>query len=142
MNTISVIGYYTTQFGELWERSLSNLITEAVQGVLNDTKIEFEKIDAIFFANMLAGTLKSLFAVSEAYPALRASENFSKLQDELSDTENKIQAARRFYNSNVLVLNTAVEQFPTNLIANMFGFTKSDFFQMDEAQREPVAVKF
>ena len=92
--------------------------------------------------NMLAGALKSLFAVSEAYPALRASENFSKLQDELSDTENKIQAARRFYNSNVLVLNTAIEQFPTNLIANMFGFAKSDFFQMDEAQREPVAVKF
>jgi len=93
--------------------------------------------------NMLSGALKSLFALSEAYPQLRAVESFTKLQDELSDTENKIQAARRFYNTNVMELNTAVESFPTNLIANKFGFQKAEFFQLDsDKEREPVAVKF
>ena len=93
--------------------------------------------------NMLTGALKSLFALSEAYPQLRAVESFTKLQDELSDTENKIQAARRFYNTNVMSLNTAVESFPTNLIAGQFGFQKAEFFQLnEEAAREPVAVKF
>ena len=93
--------------------------------------------------NMLSGALKSLFALSEAYPQLRAVESFTKLQDELSDTENKIQAARRFYNTNVMALNTSVESFPTNLIASSFGFQKSEFFQLnEEAAREPVAVKF
>src|SRR6266487_4076545 len=71
---------------------------------------------------MLSGALKSLFALAEAYPQLRAVESFTKLQDELSDTENKIQAARRFYNSNVMVLNNRIEMFPTNLIAGPFGF--------------------
>ena len=93
--------------------------------------------------NMLSGALKSLFALSEAYPQLRAVEAFTKLQDELSDTENKIQAARRFYNTNVMTLNTAIESFPTNLIAGSFGFQKAEFFQLnEEAAREPVAVKF
>ncbi len=93
--------------------------------------------------NMLTGALKSLFALSEAYPQLRAVESFTKLQDELSDTENKIQAARRFYNTNVMSLNTAIESFPTNLIASPFGFTKAEFFQLNEAAaREPIAVKF
>ena len=93
--------------------------------------------------NMLSGALKSLFALAEAYPQLRAVESFAKLQDELSDTENKIQAARRFYNTNVMALNTSIESFPTNLIANSFGFTKADFFQLNnESEREPVAVKF
>ena len=93
--------------------------------------------------NMLSGALKSLFALSEAYPQLRAVEGFTKLQDELSDTENKIQAARRFYNTNVMALNTTVESFPTNLIANSFGFHKAEFFQLNDASaREPVAVKF
>lgn len=93
--------------------------------------------------NMLSGALKTLFAVSENYPNLRASENFQKLQDELSDTENKIQAARRFYNTNVLALNNRVEQFPTNLIASAFGFTKETFFELgSEAEREPVKVAF
>lgn len=93
--------------------------------------------------NMLSGALKSLFALSEAYPQLRAVESFTKLQDELSDTENKIQAARRFYNSNVMTLNTKIESFPTNLIANTFGFTKSEFFELnDSAQGEPVKVSF
>lgn len=93
--------------------------------------------------NMLSGALKSLFAVAENYPTLRASENFSKLQDELSDTENKIQASRRFYNGNVRDLNTKVESFPTNLIAGMFNFSKREFFELEEAAaKQPVAVKF
>ena len=93
--------------------------------------------------NMLTGALKSLFAVSEAYPDLKASANFAKLQDELSDTENKIQAARRFYNSNVLTLNTKIETVPSNIIANAFSFKKEVFFELnDQVQRENVAVKF
>lgn len=93
--------------------------------------------------NMLSGALKSLFALSENYPQLRASENFAKLQDELSDTENKIQAARRFYNTNVLALNNKVEQFPTNVFAAMFSFKKESFFELNSAvAREPVAVNF
>ena len=93
--------------------------------------------------NMLSGALKNLFALAEAYPQLRAVESFAKLQDELSDTENKIQAARRFYNTNVMALNTQIEMFPTNIIANTFGFSKEQFFQLEnENQREPVAVKF
>lgn len=93
--------------------------------------------------NMLSGALKSLFALSEAYPQLRAVESFAKLQDELSDTENKIQAARRFYNTNVMTLNTQVEQFPTNLIAGIFVFKKEEFFQLENsAEKEPVSIKF
>ncbi len=93
--------------------------------------------------NMLSGALKSLFAVAENYPNLRASENFAKLQDELSDTENKIQAARRFYNGNVRDLNIKIDMFPTNLVAGLFGFVKKEFFQLEqEAAKEPVAVKF
>src|SRR3989344_2329746 len=93
--------------------------------------------------NMLAGALKSLFAVAEAYPDLKASNNFGKLQDELSDTENKIQAARRFYNSNVLSYNTRTETVPTNIVASLFGFTKEQFFEISDAsQKEPVRVSF
>lgn len=93
--------------------------------------------------NMLSGALKNLFALAEAYPQLRAVESFAKLQDELSDTENKIQAARRFYNTNVLTINTQVEQFPTNVVANMFGFKKEEFFELnEEAARGPVKVSF
>ena len=93
--------------------------------------------------NMLSGALKSLFALAEAYPQLRAVESFAKLQDELTDTENKVQAARRFYNTNVMTLNTQIEQFPTNIVANMFGFKKEEFFELNsEAEREPVKVSF
>ncbi len=84
--------------------------------------------------NMLSGALKNLFALSEAYPTLKANENFAKLQDELSDTENKIQASRRFYNSNVLDLNTKLEVFPTNIIAGMFTFKKEEFFELDSPE--------
>lgn len=93
--------------------------------------------------NMLTGALKSLFALSEAYPQLRASENFQKLQDELTDTEDKIQAARRFYNSTVMHINTKVEQFPTNIIARLFVFHKEKFFELDTAAAAEVpSVKF
>lgn len=92
--------------------------------------------------NMLAGALKNLFAIAEAYPALRATENFAKLQDELSDTENKIQASRRFYNANVRDLNTKIQTFPQNLIANSLGFKPREFFDLEgeEAARQPVKV--
>ena len=92
--------------------------------------------------NMLSGTLKSLFAVAENYPQLRASENFAKLQDELSDTENKIQASRRFYNGNVRDFNIKTEVFPNNLIVSMLGFKKFEFFQAEVTEKENVSVKF
>jgi LemA protein len=92
--------------------------------------------------NMLAGTLKSLFAVAEAYPELKANTNFLELQRELSDTENKIQASRRFYNGNVMELNTKVDMFPSNIVANMFKFVKREFFEIEESQKEPVKVEF
>ena len=92
----------------------------------------------------LSGALKSVFAVAEAYPQLRAVESFTSLQTELADTENKIQAARRFYNGNVRDLNIKIETFPSNIIAGMFKFTKQEFFQLEDgsAAKEPVAVKF
>ena len=96
--------------------------------------------------NILSGTLKSLFAVSENYPELKANENFLKLQFELTDTEDKIKAARRFYNTNVLALNNKIEMFPSNIIAGMFSFTKQEFFELDEdeaqAAKKAVQVKF
>ena len=94
--------------------------------------------------NALSGTLKSLFAVAENYPDLKANQNFLSLQNELTDTEDKIQAARRFYNGMVRDLNTKIQVFPTNIFAGMFGFTKMDFFGNDltEAEKQPVAVKF
>jgi len=94
--------------------------------------------------NMLTGALKSIFALAEAYPDLKANQNFLSLQNELSDTENKIQAARRFYNTNVRDLNISIESFPSNLVASIFRFSKKEFFDLsdnDEAQN-PVAVKF
>ena len=93
--------------------------------------------------NMLTDALKSIFAVAEAYPQLRAVESFTSLQTELADTENKIQASRRFYNGNVRDLNTKIESFPGNIIANMFKFAKQEFFEIEnEAERQPVEVKF
>ena len=94
--------------------------------------------------NMLTGALKTLFAVAENYPDLKANENFVELQKELSDTENKIQAARRFYNTNVRDLNTSLESFPQNIIGNLFKFTKREFFELEEGAeaKEPVKVSF
>lgn len=93
--------------------------------------------------NQLEGALKSLFAVAESYPQLKANENFAKLQDELTDTENKIQASRRFYNGNVRDFNTRIQMFPTNMIAGMLNFTKREFFEIANAEeRENVHVSF
>jgi LemA protein len=94
--------------------------------------------------NMLSDTLKSIFALSESYPDLKANQNFLKLQDELADTENKIQAARRFYNGNVRDLNEYIQTVPSNIIAKLFHFTSKEFFDIpdDSAAQQPVAVKF
>lgn len=92
--------------------------------------------------NMLTGALKSLFAVAEAYPELKASENFKQLQDELSDTETKVASSRQFYNANVLDFNTKIQTVPSNIIAGMFGFSAAEFFEAEEADKKPVAVKF
>jgi len=94
--------------------------------------------------NMLSGALKSLFAVAEAYPDLKANQNFLDLQRELSDTEDKIQAARRFYNSNVRDLNISIDTFPSNIIARSFNFAKMEFFNLgdDTAASELVKVQF
>lgn len=93
--------------------------------------------------NMLEKTLKSLFAVSENYPDLKANANFLELQRELSDTENKIQASRRFYNTNVTDFNTKQQVFPNSIIASMFGFKPEEFFEVKEpSEREAVKVKF
>lgn len=93
--------------------------------------------------NFLSQTLKSLFAVVENYPDLKASQNFLELQRELRDTEDKIQASRRFYNGNVRDLNIKIESFPVNLVASIFGFKKMEFFEIAEAiEREAPTVKF
>ncbi len=94
--------------------------------------------------NALSGTLKSLFAISEAYPELKANTNFIELQRELSDTENKIMASRRFYNGNVRDFNTGVSMFPGNIIAGMFKFSIVEFFQLEDnsAEKNPVQVSF
>jgi len=92
--------------------------------------------------NMLTQALRSLFAVAEAYPDLKANQNFLRLQEELSDTEEKIAYARQFYNRNVLSYNTSVHTFPTMFIANMFGFTAEEFFEAEEEARADVRVSF
>lgn len=94
--------------------------------------------------NMLTGALKSIFAISEAYPELKANTNFLALQNELSDTENKIQSARRFYNGNVRDLNILIESFPNNIIASLFKFSKMELFDIadNDVAQNPVEVKF
>jgi len=96
--------------------------------------------------NQFEGALKSLFAVSEAYPDLKANQNFIELQQELVDTEDKIQASRRFYNGGVRDLNTKIQMFPSNIVAKMFGFISREFFELGEAEQKaaekPVDVKF
>lgn len=121
------------------EKSAFENVTKARAMAISAGNIE-EKGKA---ENMLSGALKSLFAVAEAYPDLKANQNFLELQRELSDTENKIQASRRFYNTNVRDLNIKTESFPSNIIANMFNFSKMEFFQLaEEAAKEPVKVSF
>jgi len=92
--------------------------------------------------NMISGALKSLFAVAEAYPDLKANQNFLELQEELSGTEGRIAYARQFYNDSVLKLNTKIQSFPSNLLANAFGFKSREYFEADGASRGPVDVQF
>ena len=101
------------------------------------------KADQAQAENQLSQTIKSLFAVAENYPDLKANTNFLELQRELSDTENKIQASRRFYNSMVLALNTKIQTFPTNIISALFGFKAEEFFETEsEKEKEPIKVSF
>lgn len=120
------------------EQTVFTDVTKARSAAMNAQGVE-QKAQA---ENTLSGTLKSLFAVAEAYPDLKSSQNFLQLQGELTDTEDKIQAARRFYNANVRDLNTKIESFPTNIFAGMLHFTKREFFETDEAAKEPVQVQF
>ncbi len=121
------------------ERELFEKVTQARTAAMGAQTVE-EHGQA---ENMLAGALKSLFAVAENYPDLKANQNFLELQRELSDTENKIQAARRFFNGNVRDFNIKIQKFPNNLVAGMFSFKKRDFFEIEEAAaRKPVKVSF
>ena len=92
--------------------------------------------------NMITQALKSLFAVAEAYPDLKASENFKMLQEELSGTESKIAYARQFYNDTAMAYNTLIQSFPANMLAGTFGFTEREYFAMEETAREPIKVQF
>lgn len=124
------------------ERGLFERVTKARADAINATGTE-AKAQA---ENMLTDALKSVFAVAENYPDLKASQNFQSLQDELSDTENKIMAARRFYNGNVRDFNTKLQVFPTNLFGSLLGFKERAFFELDESEadsaKKPVDVKF
>jgi LemA protein len=136
-----------------------DLIPNLLESVKGAAKHEKETLNAVISArntamaatgaadksvaeNALSGALKNIFALAENYPNLKANENFLELQRELADTETKIQATRQFYNTVVMGLNTAVEQFPTNLIANMFGITKEKLFEIDDAERKAPKVQF
>ena len=132
-NLVETVKGYATHEKELFEK-----VTQARSAAINAKGVE-EKGKA---ENALSQTLKSIFAVAENYPDLKASQNFLQLQDELSDTENKIQAARRFYNGNVRDFNTKIEVFPNNMVAGMLGFKKFEFFQAEAKERENVQVKF
>lgn len=136
-NLIETVKGYAAHEKEVFQK-----VTEARSAVMDATQkgpAETAKAE-----NMFESALKSLFAVAEAYPDLKANENFLQLQNELVDTEDKIQAARRFYNSGVRDLNTKIEMFPSNIIAGIFNFTKREFFEVDDmaSVEKPVAVKF
>ncbi|EKD90542.1 MAG: hypothetical protein ACD_31C00001G0005 [uncultured bacterium] len=136
--------------------SLIPNLVESVKGYAKHEKEVFENVtkarSALMGAtdpahkaaanDMLTGALKSLFAVAEAYPNLRASENFKQLQDEISDTETKVAASRQFYNTNVLDLNNTLEMFPSSLVGSMFGFQKEEFFKATEEDKKDIQVKF
>ena len=136
--------------------SLIPNLVEAVKGYVKHEKTVLENVTKARSAmvgagsphekaaanDVLTGALKSLFAVAEAYPDLKASENFKQLQEELSDTETKVAAARQFYNTNVLDLNNSLEQIPSNIVGSMFGFKKEDFFKATEEEKADVKVSF
>ena len=136
--------------------SLIPNLVETVKGYAKHEKTVFENVtkarSALIGAtslgqkaqanDMLTGALKSLFAVAEAYPDLKASENFKQLQDEISDTETKVAASRQFYNTNVLDLNNSLETFPSNTVGNMFNFQKEEFFKAEISEKADISVKF
>ena len=132
-NLVETVKGYATHERELFEK-----VTQARANAMGAQGVA-KKADA---ENMLAGTLKSLFAVSENYPELKASVNFLELQRELTDTEDKIQASRRFYNTNVRDLNIKIESFPDNMMASAFGFKQMELFQIAEGEKAPVKVNF
>ncbi len=133
-NLVQTVKGYATHERELFEK-----VTQARANAMN-AQGAVAKGEA---ENMLSETLKSLFAVSENYPDLKASANFLALQNELTDTEDKVQASRRFYNTNVRDLNTKIESFPDNILAGAFGFKQMELFEItNEAEKQPVAVKF
>jgi len=125
------------------EEGVFTKVTEARTAILNAGNSVAATAEA---DNMLTGALKSVFAVAEAYPQLQASDNFKDLQAELVDTEDKIQAARRFYNGSVRDLNTKIRTFPTLIFAGLLGFSEREFFELEESERaaaeKPVDVKF
>jgi LemA protein len=135
-NLVETVKGYVTH-----ERQTLESVTEARTKAMGAQSVA----DHAEAENMLTGALKSLFAVAEAYPTLQANPSFVELQRELSDTENKIQAARRFYNSVVIDLQNALEQFPSNVVGSMFGFKTREFFELSESEaaaKDPVKVKF
>ena len=134
-NLVETVKGYMTH-----ERSVLENVTKARTSAMQTSGTALDKAGA---ENMLSNTLKTLFAVAENYPDLKANANFLDLQRELADTENKIQAARRFYNSVVKDLNTKVESFPSNVVANIFGFKQENFFEVSsEEEKQPVKVAF
>jgi len=121
------------------EREVFEKVTQARTQAINAGTVK----DQTAAENMLQGALKSLFAVAEAYPELKANQNFMMLQEELAGTEGKIAYARQFYNDTVMKLNTKLQAFPSNIVGNVFGFKPKDYFQVDEpAAKEPVKVTF
>lgn len=132
-NLINTVKGYAKHEKELFENvTKARASAISAEGVADQGKAE----------NMLTGALKSLFAVAENYPNLKANENFLNLQNELTDTENKIQASRRFYNANVRDYNIKIEVFPTNMLAGALGFQHRDLFEIEEAEKGPIAVDF
>ena len=132
-NLVSTVKGYAAHEKELFEK-----VTEARSRAMG-AGTATDKAQA---ENMLSNTLKSLFAVAEAYPDLKANQNFLELQRELTDTEDKIQASRRFYNGNVRDFNTKIQVFPTNMMAGVLGFSKRDFFEAEAGEKEVVKVEF
>jgi LemA protein len=132
-NLVETVKGYATHEKEVFEN-----VTKARSSLMTAGTTK-EKAQANDF---LSGTLKSLFAVAENYPDLKASQNFMELQEELSDTENKIAYARQFYNSNVMEYNTKIQTAPTNVVANAFHFQPAEFFTADDKDKEPVKVSF
>lgn len=124
------------------EKGVFEAVTEARSNVMNAKGVK----ETAAAENQFEGALKSLFAVAESYPDLKASQNFVELQQELVDTEDKIQASRRFYNGGVRDLNTKIQTFPANVVAAMFSFKNREFFDVDESERaaanKPTDVKF